>query len=315
MTRAAGTSNPYLFVVGCPRSGTTLLQRLLNAHPEIALVHEFWWMARWHRQGVGLTADGRVTARLAGELASYRKSQSKLGINAERLAELCVPGESYPAYLSKVFDEFAAAQGKSLAGDKSPGYVLEIPLLHGWWPQARFVHLLRDGRDVLLSVRAWDRGPRIAARFSTWAEEPAITAALWWSALVRRGRADGARLPAGGYHEVRYEDLLIAPEEALSRLCEFLSVPFVDAMFAFHEGRRRDQPGLDAKKAWLPITPGLRNWRTELEAGDIELFEAAAGGLLEELGYPRQTTAGRAAIERVDAVRNAVGVEMPDHWY
>jgi hypothetical protein len=311
----ARASNPALFVVGCPRSGTTLLQRLLDAHPDIALIHEFWWMERWYRERVGLTDDGMVTAVLADELASFRKSQKKLGMDAERLRDFCVPGESYPSFLSKVFDEFAARKHKTLAGDKSPGYILEIPLLHAWFPQSRFVHLLRDGRDVWLSVRAWDRGPKIAARFSTWDKEPVITAALWWAELVRRGREDGCQLPPGAYHELRYEDLLFKPEKFLSRLCLFLSVPFTDSMLAFHEGRTRKQPGLNAKDAWLPMTPGLRNWRTELDDDDIELFEAAAGDLLEELGYPRQASVGTAALDRVDAVRDAVGAEMPSHWY
>jgi hypothetical protein len=58
-------------------------------------------------------------------------------------------------------------------------------------------------------------------------------------------------------------------------------------MLRFHEGRTRDDPGLDAKDAWRPVTPGLRNWPAQMPAGDVERFEAAAGGLLDELGYPR----------------------------
>jgi hypothetical protein len=86
---------------------------------------------------------------------------------------------------------------------------------------------------------------------------------------------------------MRYEDLVSDPGAACARLCEFLGLPYDEAMLRFHEGRTRTEPGLDAKKAWLPITPGLRNWRTELPPQDVERFEAAAGELLDELGGPR----------------------------
>jgi hypothetical protein len=86
-------------------------------------------------------------------------------------------------------------------------------------------------------------------------------------------------------------------------------------MLKFHEGRMRNQPGLDAKEAWLPITSGLRDWRFQLEDSEIELFEAAAGDLLEELGYKRQAAVRAVSVDRVRAVRDAVRAEMPSHWY
>src|SRR5262249_22139790 len=70
-------------------------------------------------------------------------------------------------------------------------------------------------------------------------------------------------------------------------LCAFLGLAYEGAMLRFHEGRTKTKPGLDAKKAWLPVTPGLRDWRSQLASADVERFEAAAGDLLEELGYPR----------------------------
>src|SRR5262249_13177100 len=75
--------------------------------------------------------------------------------------------------------------------------------------------------------------------------------------------------------------------EMCTRLCEFLGVLYDGAMLRFHEGRTRNEPGLDAKNAWRPITPGLRNWRTQMPPEDAERFEAVAGELLDELAYPR----------------------------
>jgi hypothetical protein len=88
------------------------------------------------------------------------------------------------------------------------------------------------------------------------------------------------------YHEVRYEAVVNHPAEECAKLCAFLGVPYDECMLRFYEGRTKTKANLDAKKGWRPITPGLRNWRTQMTAASVELFEAAAGALLEELGYP-----------------------------
>ena len=72
-------------------------------------------------------------------------------------------------------------------------------------------------------------------------------------------------------------------------------MPYADTMLEFHEGRTKTKPGLDAKRAWLPITSGLRDWRSEMPTEDLERFEAAAGDLLDELGYERLPQPGTAS--------------------
>jgi hypothetical protein len=100
---------------------------------------------------------------------------------------------------------------------------------------------------------------------------------------------------------MRYESLVDAPDRECRRLGRFLGLPFDDAMLRFHEGRVRAEPELDAKKAWRPVTPGLRSWRSQLPREEIVRFEAAAGDLLEELGYERTT----ASVPRGEAARAA----------
>jgi hypothetical protein len=280
--------NPYLFVVGCPRSGTTLLQRILDAHPQLAVTHEQWWIPPFYRKRVGLTPEGHVTAALIPRLFEH-KQFPKLGLTREELEGLLAGGEpvAYARFVSAVYDLYARARGKPLAGDKNPDYVRQMPLLHGLWPGAKFVHLLRDGRDVCLSLRNWKRPNHSASRRSTWSSDPVLTAAFYWAWHVRAGREAAAALGPGQYGEVRYESLVARPREETAGLCRLLGFPFDEGMLRFHEGRTRAEPGLDAKQAWLPITPGLRDWQAGMAPADVELFEAAAGGLLDELGYPR----------------------------
>jgi hypothetical protein len=286
---AAAGANPYLFIVGSHRSGTTLLRRIVESHSRIAVVPETQWIPAFYKNRVGLTADGRVTPDFVPQLVAHPKFRH-LGVSPGQLDRLLQGGER-PAYapcVSRIFDLCAAARGKPLAGDKTPNYVRQIHVLHALWPRARFVHLIRDGRDVALSVLSWKRKvARMAELLPTWEEDPLTTAALSWERDVRQGRDRGKILGPDHYHEVRYEALVGSPAEQTQMLCSFLGVPYEEAMLEFHQGRTRAEPGLSPKDAWLPITPGLRDWRKQMAAGEVERFEAAAGALLDELGYAR----------------------------
>ena len=104
---------------------------------------------------------------------------------------------------------------------------------------------------------------------------------------MRTGREDGNALGPDLYYEVRYESLVSKPTEESEKLCEFLGIPYDEAMLRLHEGRERPKPGRSAKRAWLGVTPCLRDWSSKMSAEDVERFEAAAEDLLDELGYPR----------------------------
>jgi hypothetical protein len=281
-------TNPFVFLVGCPRSGTTLLHRLVDAHPDVAIVHETLWIAKYYERRIGLTPEGNVTPDLAARLLEHRRF-GQLGIEPAELERLLTAyaDTSYAEFVTALFDYYGAQRGKLLAGDKSPGYVRSIPVLHGLWPGAKFVHLIRDGRDVCLSAVNWKKADRLFRDHVTWPHEPIATAALWWERSVRLGREAGAALPGGLYLEVRYEDVVADPEGVCERICTFLALGFDDAMLRFHEGRTRSTPGLTTKRKWLPPTAGLRDWRTEMNPDEVGRFEAAAGDLLDELGYER----------------------------
>jgi hypothetical protein len=315
--------NPSFFIVGCPRSGTTLLKRMVDAHPQLAVTPETHWVPRFPRKGLGIDAEGMVRRDLVESLLAYRKF-ANLRIGRPELDRIAPPGRavSYADFVSGVFDLYAAHAGKPLAGDKTPGYVQDLPLLHELWPRARFVHLIRDGRDVCLSVLQWSRAGKTTGRFATWAEDPLTTAALWWERFVRLGREAGTALGPRLYLELRYERLVAAPEASSAELCAFLDVPCDGAMVRFHEGRTRLDPGLSAKKAWRPVTAGIRDWRTQMEPADVERFEAAAGGLLDELGYPRAFPRPSArAMEHAARMRGAFTADprlrrrrLPEAW-
>ncbi len=305
--------NPFVFIVGCPRSGTTLLQRIVNAHPQVAITKESqWfdksWITDWFEERTGLSPEGMVTSELTSRMLAHPKFR-RLKIRQEQFATLAGDGRQvdYASFVASLFDLYGKTKGKALVGNKTPAYVLKVDLLHSLWPKARFVHLIRDGRDVCLSVVKWSKGPIVKDSFVTSKNDPVSTVALWWEWHVRFGREAGTALGPGLYYEIRYESLVSRPAQESAALCAFLGLPYDESMLRFHEGRTRNDPGLDAKGAWLPVTPGLRDWRTQMSAEDMERFEAAAGELLDELQYERAIPHPRREyLETASSVRGVV---------
>jgi hypothetical protein len=291
--------NPYVFFVGCTRSGTTLLRRIADAHPELAILPEQQWLPRYWEWNIGVTDDGMVTRNLLDMLLADRRFAS-LELPFEQVADLVQkdPPKPYAQFVTELFDLYGRLKGKRLVGEKTPKYVRYLPTLNELWPGARVVHLIRDGRDVALSLLDWDKSERNVGRFPTWKDDPLATAALYWEWNVRLGREAGAFLGPDRYHELRYEALVTEPEAECVKLCSFLGLPFDPQMLRFHEGRTRENSGLSAKKAWQPITPGLRSWRQQMAPADVARFESVGGQLLDHLGYR-------------DVAAQASGVEMP----
>ena len=298
--------NPYLFVVGCPRSGTTLLQRMLDAHPQLAVANDTHFITRAiGKARPDLVANGlagkqvMLTPELIEQVRSYHRFP-RLGLAESTVSEASRASATYRGFVGRLYLEFARLSGKSLGGEKTPDYVLHLPLLHRLFPWVRSVHIIRDGRDVALSALEWAREDKGPGRMALWREEPVAVCALWWRWQVRTGRRDAASLRPGSYLEVRYEHLVEDPEETLRSITDFLQLPFArEEMLRFNQGKVRQEKGLSVKKAWLSPTPGVRDWRTHMDARSRELFEALAADLLSELGYERQFQAISSPIAAV----------------
>jgi hypothetical protein len=152
----------------------------------------------------------------------------------------------------------------------------------------------------------WPLGERTAGQDGTWEMDPVVSTALYWRYSVTVGRESAAALAPGLYHELRYEDLVASPRDALERIAEFLRIPYAEAMARFYESASTGEPGLSsdidlrslrlASGQWLPPIAGLRDWRTQLPSRDAERIEAAAGDLLGGLGYARSSSRPSPAI-------------------
>ena len=161
------------------------------------------------------------TRRCACGTCRRNRPRSRRGLSGQ---------EAYRFIAAAPFEAYAARHGKRRWGDKTPHYVHHVDHLLRLWPHARFVVLVRDGRDVALSLRRMPFGPNNA-----WA------AAQWWARGIRAG-ARAQREHPGAVLTVRYEDLAQRPREEVRRLCTFLGLDYADDMLALeHVDPRADR--------------------------------------------------------------------------
>jgi len=285
------------FFVGCGRSGTTLLRAMFDSHPDLAVPDEVSFVIRLARPHYALRYGWprRFDAERAADLIVANGSWRRWGIPpAEGRAALVEPPPaSFADMVRRAYAGWAAREGKPRYADKTPMHVLHLHRLARMFPEARFVHLVRDGRDVALSYRS-----------VAWGPETVEDAALLWRRRVGAGRRAGRRLGPDRYREVRYEDLVAEPERVARELCAFVDLAWDDAMLRYPArageviAATRFPEAHDRLR--LPPTPGLRDWRTQMPADDVARFEAIAGPELKAHGYetaapsPPVTVRGRA---------------------
>jgi hypothetical protein len=282
-------------VVGAPRSGTTLLRLMLDAHPELAIPPETGFLAA----AAGLKGEGDSLRRALFELITQFPQEAPawadFGIAAGEFEEALARIEPFTcaAGVRAFYRLYAERQGKTRYGDKTPGHAKHLAAIENLLPEAHFIHLIRDGRDVALSWREQWFAP--GREIETLARE--------WQSWVRAARERGARCRR--YLEVRYEELIQEPRAALARICTFLELEFDEAMLAYYERspqrlaehveRRRvdgslvvsreDRLRQQARTMQPPDCERVFAWRREMSSQEQARFMTVAGGLLGELGY------------------------------
>jgi hypothetical protein len=270
-------SEAPIFIVGCPRSGTSLLRDLLRSHPHLTFPTESHFIPVFYR-GYGNPRSGREAVRLARRILSIHWIQDwKLNVEADDFE-----GErTFSGVVSRLFGEYARTQHKERWGDKTPHYVTEIPTLREIFPACKIIHIYRDGRDVALSWLRVGFQPRNL-----------FTAARLWRTYVSIGRAAGRNLPADAYTEIRYETLLDRPEEEMQRACAFVGEPYdstvlqPDFIERVRRGRIVGKQTVRNMISRTEIVGGNTNkWKEGMPVQDRVLFESVAGDLLASLGY------------------------------
>ena len=265
------SSNAWIFVVGAPRSGTSLLRRLISSHRRLYISPELRILE---------------LIKIAGTLAAPTNQAHQVAL-----------GCSFGRLLAR---RQLIATGSARYGDKYPPYCADVPELAALFPEAQFIHIIRDGRDVVSSLartraanRGWRRGPDIPEVGSLVSD---------WASFVLSARRAGRALAPGRYHELRYEHLLADPVPTLRTTLSFLGEQIDDEMIA----------------GMMQIRAG-RSWRQTLSPAECVAFQrcSPAESLLARLGYaPTPMPADRPeALQQTGAAgRIAAGGDDASDW-
>jgi hypothetical protein len=274
----------FPFFVGATRSGTTLARAMFDSHPEMAIPWESYFIMQLARRRGDYERDEFDVDRFLADLRRTPFPRWGLDEGEVRHGLLEARPAGFGDAVRALFAAYARSRGKARYGDKTPDYVYDLPTLASLLPETRFVHVIRDGRDVALSLLDVSWGPGTVE-----------DAALLWKEAVSAGRAAGASLGPTRYKELRYERLVLDTTGTLRELCSFVELEFSPVMLRYFE--RADEiiapdffPEYHRRIA-LPPTPALRDWRREMSRGDQRCFEGVAGDLLAELSYPLSATA------------------------
>jgi Sulfotransferase family len=282
-------SKQFIFIIGSPRSGTTMLQILLANHPQVASTVEQTLFQHY----IGPWLD-----TWAMEVQNLEERGWKLGLPILwKEVELI---EFLREFLDRAYGKILAIKPNAThILDKHPGYSLHVKTIKRFLPRARFIHMIRDGRDVASSMVA------VHGKMGFSPAQLTMAAAKWKRfVLAARDAADfGA-----DYLEIRYEDFLEGKPDAYARTLEFCGLPsdpaWIAETLAANSFEKMKQRGaspdpsvpLSSKRYHRGIAGG---WRTDFSGWDRFEFDRIAGDLLRDLGYADAHWWAESATQRV----------------
>ncbi len=285
------TSDP-IFIVGAPRSGTSITRLLVNGHSNVAVPGEtsFFpaifdrcddWQVRWH---------DAVGAFMHQCERAFEPRIDLDSVQTELLAADADPGR----LLSLPLQRWAAAQGKGRWGEKTPYHIFFADVIWGLFPGAKIIEMIRDPRSVVASMN----------RFR-WTSDDAILNARLWRDVQTKGRAVLLEhAPADGLLTIRYESLVADPEHTARTICSFIGEDFESTMLATHESARAFVPDPQSPKIVEPISAGRADWTTELTERQVAQVEAVCRPVMEELGYQPVTRNTPLAVRAEASMKN-----------
>ncbi len=271
------TVNSPIFVTGYQRSGTTLLGNILDRHPRLGIFVESFFIPAFYFTQVLYwpLRHPRNRIRLAKAIMSERAWIAN-GVECDAAEVVAgMSGSSYADLLNALMTTWAEKRGKLRWGDKSPGYITKLHVLHRLYPDAKVVHIVRDGRDVWLSLKRLD-----------W-ERNVVKVARDWGRSVEEAQHFGQRRLGKHYMEIRYEDLTARPGPVMRSVFRFLGEEYTDEVLKPGRGSSPNQ----ALQDWPRIHDRIdgansRKWLHEMPRRDLALFEDQTGSVLRDHGYP-----------------------------
>ena len=278
------TAAPF-FIVGSGRCGSTLLRVMLASHSQLTIPPETWFLIPLVKRfsvnrALSAIEIDRAVSMMTGD---YRWPDMKFDAEEFRRQVSKLREPRVRDLVEVVYGRHMTLEGKVRWGDKTPVYIDILPELARMYPESRFIHLVRDGRDVAKSFKAtgWDSGGR-------WLHD---NTREWIKAIRLHWRWTGSEF-CDRIMLVRYEDLLLEMEPTLRKICAFIGEEFEPGMLAWESKVDEQVPAREQvrhTKLKLRIgSEGVARWKHEMTAREIFVCEAFMGQHLSRLGYERR---------------------------
>lgn len=287
------------FIIGCGRSGTTLLQVMLDSHPEIVMpneTHFFSSFSKGIRNRHPLIKTPADVQAAVDDMLAFEHIRP-MNLDRARVLELAAEGApGWDTIFLAILTAFREQRGGHRVGEKTPAHYLSFWHLYEAFPDAKFICLIRDPRAVVLSFMR-------ASFYRNFGKNPMHAIQSWRLAVDHHAAAE-ARADPARYVSVRYEDLVHQPEEELRRLSAFLGIEFDPSMLAFHA---REFSGFLAGESHKlgTLKPVYKDstgkWREELSPSQVQLIESVLSSRMQRLGYALETSP-----RATDGIRSAM---------
>ncbi|ASC72054.1 hypothetical protein XM38_030080 [Halomicronema hongdechloris C2206] len=275
------TTQP-IFIVGVPRSGTTLMTTLLSAHARVAISPETHFLDEWlprYQHWCALERADHFQQFWQNWSSSQRFSY--FGVDPEQVFQRlqAQPAINFKVIFQSLLEEYAISQGKSRWGEKTPMHYRHLQTLLNWYPNARVIWMIRDPRATVASLLPL-----------AWASNSARSNAQHWLGSLHlfetRWRRDHRVLL------VRYEDLVTVPESTLVQVCKFIGEVYDPSMITNRSEQtcpvinRCSWAERHLKQALQPISQqGLHKWKRRLSRRQVVNIELITRSKLETYGY------------------------------
>lgn len=277
--------NAPVFVLGCPRSGTTLLYDMLLSAGGFAV-----YLAESNVFNVLALRFGDLGERSNRQKLLQAWLGSKLfratGLDPQQI-EKKVLEECHHAgdFLRIVMDEITRKQGMARWAENSPENLLHLPLIKKLVPDALVIHIIRDGRDVASSLER----VRYVRPFPWEQRQSLMSAGVYWEWIVRQGHAYGARL-GSDYMELHFEDLIRSPQETLDRVGQFIDhkLDYERIQQVAYGSVAKPNTSFKTERPGTEFNP-IGRWKKSFSPALLMRFERMLGKTLQDFGYAPAT--------------------------
>ncbi|MCK4843125.1 MAG: sulfotransferase, partial [Methylococcales bacterium] len=282
-----------VFIIGVDRSGTTLLNMMLDAHPELLITYESGIIHGLLSEDLLFkpltTTDSKqhlITKLLS--LRGVKKWQEVFTLDDFNFEEINNASDA----IRQLYGCYLKRTKKCMWGDKDPIYTALLEYTHSLFPNAKFIHIIRDGRDVASSISKQWWGPNTFPK-----------ALDYWQHSVTTLSRMLSMLPNSQKIEIRYEDLVENTEETLHDIVDFLELPYDDIMLGSYSSNAEDKLGdlvstIHAQLKKRPSKEHLYKWKHKLTRADLAITFELAHDTLRRYGYESKSVTSIMKIPR-----------------